>query len=99
MKRRVVITGMGVVAPNGHGLDAFAKALREGVSGIRHIPELATLNFACQVGGVPQDFEGVRSAYFDPLYIVIESRDLGRDSINLSGGVFGLQLDLRLKVG
>ena len=47
MKRRVVVTGMGVVAPNGHGLDCFAQALREGRSGIRHIPELAELNFAC----------------------------------------------------
>ena len=65
MKRRVVITGMGVVAPNGHGLTAFEQALRAGISGIRHIPELAELNFACQVGGVPQDFEAVRSSYFD----------------------------------
>ena len=40
MRTRVVITGMGVVAPNGHGLAAFEKALREGISGIRHIPEL-----------------------------------------------------------
>ena len=65
MKRRVVITGMGVVAPNGHGLTAFERALRAGISGIRHIPELAELNFACQVAGVPQDFEAVRSSYFD----------------------------------
>jgi len=65
MKRRVVITGMGVVAPNGHGLTAFEQALRAGISGIRHIPELAELNFACQVAGVPQDFEAVRSSYFD----------------------------------
>jgi len=66
MRRRVVITGMGVVAPNGHGLAAFEKALREGTSGIRHIPKLAELNFACQVGGVPQDFDAVRNRYFDP---------------------------------
>ncbi len=65
MKRRVVITGMGVVAPNGHGLEAFEKALREGVSGIRHIPELEALNFGCQVGGIPQNFEVVRKNYFD----------------------------------
>ncbi|MBU1184275.1 MAG: beta-ketoacyl-[acyl-carrier-protein] synthase family protein, partial [Proteobacteria bacterium] len=65
MKRRVVITGMGVVAPNGHGLEAFEQALREGRSGIRHIPELAELNFACQVGGIPQDFDAVRNRYFD----------------------------------
>ncbi len=66
MKRRVVITGMGVVAPNGHGLAEFEKALREGISGIRHIPELAKLSFACQVGGIPQEFDAVRSRYFSP---------------------------------
>ena len=32
-ERRVVVTGMGVLAPNGHGLAAFAGALREGKSG------------------------------------------------------------------
>jgi 3-oxoacyl-(acyl-carrier-protein) synthase len=53
-RRRVVVTGMGVVAPNAHGLNEFEAALREGRSGIRFIPRLAELNFACQVGGVPQ---------------------------------------------
>jgi hypothetical protein len=47
---------MGVVAPNGHGLPAFEKGLREGISGIRHIPELEQLKFGCQIGGVPQGF-------------------------------------------
>jgi 3-oxoacyl-(acyl-carrier-protein) synthase len=56
---------MGVVAPNGHGLEAFTEALRTGTSGIRHIPELAQLNFGCQVGGIPQDFEQIRTSYFD----------------------------------
>jgi L-asparaginase/Glu-tRNA(Gln) amidotransferase subunit D len=31
MKKRIVITGMGVAAPNAHGLDKFEKALRNGV--------------------------------------------------------------------
>ena len=65
MKRRVVITGMGVVAPNAHGLDNFEAALREGRSGIRFIPELQELNFGCQIGGIPQDFNNIRSSYFD----------------------------------
>lgn len=65
MRRRVVITGMGVVAPNGHGLAAFERALREGISGIRAIPELKTLNFGCLVGGIPQDFDTLRESYFD----------------------------------
>jgi 3-oxoacyl-(acyl-carrier-protein) synthase len=56
---------MGVVAPNGHGLDAFAQALREGRSGIRHFPQLAEMNFACQVGGIPEGFDEIRQRYFD----------------------------------
>lgn len=51
--RRIVITGMGVVAPNGVGLSAFREALRGSVSGIRFQPELQRLGFGCQVGGVP----------------------------------------------
>ncbi|MBN1828213.1 MAG: beta-ketoacyl-[acyl-carrier-protein] synthase family protein [Deltaproteobacteria bacterium] len=65
MDKRVVITGMGVVSPNGHGLKAFEEALREGRSGIRHIPKLAELNFACQIAGVPEGFEETRKRYFD----------------------------------
>src|SRR5262249_62027914 len=53
--RRVVVTGLGVVAPNGVGVPAFGAALRAGRSGIRHVPRLAELGFACQVAGVPDD--------------------------------------------
>ena len=53
MRRRVVITGMGVVAPNGVGLTDYEQALRQGKSGIRHIPLLDELNFGCTVAGVP----------------------------------------------
>jgi len=28
MKHRVVITGLGIVAPNAHGVEAFERALR-----------------------------------------------------------------------
>src|SRR5262245_58894411 len=53
--RRVVVTGLGVVAPNGVGVPQFDAALRAGRSGIRHVPRLAELGFACQVAGVPDD--------------------------------------------
>jgi 3-oxoacyl-(acyl-carrier-protein) synthase len=61
---RVVVTGLGIVAPNGHGVDAFERALKGGVSGIRHIPRLAELGFACQVGGVPPVDDDLRARYF-----------------------------------
>jgi 3-oxoacyl-(acyl-carrier-protein) synthase len=81
MRRRVVITGMGVVAPNGHGLEAFERSLREGVSGIRHVPELAEFNFACQVGGIPQGFEAVRTSYFDREKLLSLNDNIGYASV------------------
>lgn len=60
---RVVITGMGVLAPNGHGLQAYEAALRGGVSGIRFIEKLAEQNFACQVGGIPQGVDALKHDY------------------------------------
>lgn len=62
-ERRVVITGLGVLAPNGHGLDEFADALRQGRSGIRHHEHLGELKFACQVGGIPQNVEQFQGQY------------------------------------
>lgn len=63
-KKRVVITGMGVVAPNAVGLDHFESTLRQGKSGIRFIPELENLNFSCRIGGIPQDFDESWTACF-----------------------------------
>jgi 3-oxoacyl-(acyl-carrier-protein) synthase len=57
---------MGIIAPNANGLQQFEEALREGRSGIRFIPKLQELNFACQIGGVPQDFQAIRDSYFNP---------------------------------
>jgi 3-oxoacyl-(acyl-carrier-protein) synthase len=54
MNKRVVITGLGVVAPNGVGLDAFTNAIKNGISGIKHDPELERLNFSCQIAGKPE---------------------------------------------
>jgi len=54
MSRRVVITGMGVVSPNGVGIPAFLSAIRHGVSGIRYDPAYKDLHFNCQVAGKPE---------------------------------------------
>jgi len=56
MNRRVVVTGLGVVSPNGIGIPAFLNALQKGISGIRFMPLYQELNFSCQVAGSP-DFE------------------------------------------
>ena len=67
MRRRVVITGMGVVAPNGIGLDDYAEALREGRSGLSHQPSMEEHNFGCTVAGVPdaKRVQALAERYFD----------------------------------
>jgi 3-oxoacyl-(acyl-carrier-protein) synthase len=52
-RRRVVVTGLGVVAPNGLGLSAFRSGLKRGASGITRHEILREMNYACQIGGVP----------------------------------------------
>jgi len=63
--RRVVITGLGVVAPNGTGVHEFGEALRKGESGIRRVPEMEEAGFACRVGGVPRGVDELAGATFD----------------------------------
>ncbi|HEX7478688.1 MAG TPA: beta-ketoacyl-[acyl-carrier-protein] synthase family protein [Polyangiales bacterium] len=65
MKRRVVVTGLGVVAPNANSVKGFAQALREGRSGIRFIQKLQDLEFGCRVAGVPQGIDPIAQRYFD----------------------------------
>lgn len=64
--KRVVITGLGVLAPNGHGTKEYINALKEGISGIRFIPQLQESQFACQVGGAPQNVEKIIHEYLGP---------------------------------
>ena len=64
VSNRVVITGLGVVAPNAHGLEDFEAALRDGRSGIRYIGKLEELKFGCRVGGVPQGVDEISASYF-----------------------------------
>ncbi|GAA0882644.1 beta-ketoacyl-ACP synthase [Sphingobacterium siyangense] len=65
--KRVVITGLGVVAPNGVGVPAFTQALKEGVSGVRHDVQLEKLQFSCQIAGMPQVSDDLKRQYFTEL--------------------------------
>lgn len=67
MERRVVITGLGIVAPNGVGLDAFTNAIKNGISGIKHDAELERLQFSCQISGTPEISEDLKRNYFSEL--------------------------------
>lgn len=69
MKKRVVITGLGVVAPNGVGVADFTDALKQGKSGITFHQQLKDLNFSCQIGGIPNISEEKKSEYFTDLQL------------------------------
>ncbi|MEN8162061.1 MAG: beta-ketoacyl synthase N-terminal-like domain-containing protein, partial [Myxococcota bacterium] len=64
MKRRVVVTGLGVIAPNGNGLAEFEAALRKGKSGLAFQPSMADAGFGCHVAGVPQGVDELAQAAF-----------------------------------
>src|SRR6266700_3294117 len=56
-QRRVVITGLGVVAPNGIGKDPFWQACIAGKSGIRRITRFDAQNLPVQIAGEVANFE------------------------------------------
>ena len=67
MEKRVVITGLGVVAPNGVGLEAFTHAIKNGISGIKKDPELERLKFSCRISGKPEVSTELSLQYFSEL--------------------------------
>ncbi len=81
MNRRVVVTGLGVCAPNGIGLDDFTLALKEGKSGIRFQRQLQELNFGCQIAAEPLVPDNLVNNYFTPLQL---------RGLNASGIVYGV---------
>ncbi|MGZ7084664.1 MAG: beta-ketoacyl-[acyl-carrier-protein] synthase family protein, partial [Candidatus Angelobacter sp.] len=56
MLKRVVITGMGVVSPNGIGKTAFCRAILDGKSGVKLISRFDTSDLPVKIAGEIQDF-------------------------------------------
>ena len=56
-KKRVVITGMGVVSPNGIGNQAFCRAALDGVSGVKRVRAFDASGLPVQIAGEVQDFD------------------------------------------
>ncbi len=55
--RKIVVTGLGVIAPNGIGKEEFWSSLKEGRSGIKPIKRFDTRGFKCKLAGEIQDFK------------------------------------------
>jgi 3-oxoacyl-[acyl-carrier-protein] synthase II len=56
-RNRVVVTGIGVLAPNGIGLDQFWKSLLDGRSGIGPITLFDAKNFKSRIAGEVKNFD------------------------------------------
>jgi 3-oxoacyl-[acyl-carrier-protein] synthase II len=57
LRRRVVVTGLGVVSPNGIGVSAFWEATRSGRSGIDTITFFDPESLACRIAGEVKHFK------------------------------------------
>ncbi len=57
MKKRVVITGMGAVSPNGIGNQAFCRSVLNGVSGVKRIRSFDPSELPVRIAGEIQDFD------------------------------------------
>ncbi len=57
MTRRVVVTGIGAVSPNGIGREQFWRATRQGVSGVRRITRFDPTGYAVRIAGEVADFD------------------------------------------
>ncbi|MEE9189343.1 MAG: beta-ketoacyl-ACP synthase II, partial [Candidatus Neomarinimicrobiota bacterium] len=55
-RRRIVVTGLGAIAPNGVGLDLFWEALIQGKSGINPIQQFDPQDHAVKIAGEVNDF-------------------------------------------
>ncbi len=63
-ERRVVITGMGVVAPNGIGVNRFWDSLVQGRSAVRRITRFDVSSYPSQIAAEISDFDPID--YMDP---------------------------------
>lgn len=56
-KRRVVVTGMGIISPVGSQIEKAWNNIREGRSGIGPIEDFDTTGFSTRIGGAVKDFD------------------------------------------
>lgn len=60
MKRRVVITGMGVVSSLGIGVDNFWNSIKEGKNGISAVSRIDVSNLNCKVAAELKEFDATQ---------------------------------------
>jgi 3-oxoacyl-[acyl-carrier-protein] synthase II len=101
---RVVVTGIGVVAPNGKGRREFCEAILEGRSGVCHIETFDPVGLPIQIAGEVRDFDVLpylgehrknaklmsRAVRFAIGAAAMAVEDSGLDTAQLDPGRFGV---------
>ncbi len=78
MSKRIVVTGLGVVSPNGIGIPAFLHAIQNGIPGIKFMPHYRELNFSCQLAGMPAfEWEGLKNYISDVTFHGLKGTNIG----------------------
>lgn len=60
MKRRVVVTGMGVISPIGNSVEEFWSNLKEGVSGIDKLTRFDASEFSTKIAAEVKNFDSLK---------------------------------------
>ncbi|MFZ1136347.1 MAG: beta-ketoacyl-[acyl-carrier-protein] synthase family protein [Candidatus Korobacteraceae bacterium] len=108
MKKRVVITGMGVVSPNGIGNEDFCRAALAGASGVRRITRFDATDLPVQIAGEIQGFDEL--AWVDaherkhlsravPLALAASTEALQQAGIETSKLTLGQQREIGVVLG
>lgn len=102
--RRVAVTGLGAVSPNGHDREAYRRANREGISGVRRIEEFDTSLIWSRVAGMVQGLDLTRA--MEPKQLKVVSRMVplailaAREALEDAGlAAEGLDLATRRQIG
>lgn len=102
MKRRVVVTGMGVVSPIGTGLNIFWESVKKGKCGISNIENFDTTNYTVKLAAEIKDFDAKdymdkkeakrqdRYCHFAVAASEMAMKDSGLDVENINREKFGV---------
>ncbi len=90
--RRVLITGIGIIAPNGIGKDEFWKSNVEGVSGIARIEKIDTSQLETKIAGEVKNFDPSLYIEKSKLRILDRFAHLGVSSAKMALDDSGLNL-------
>ncbi|MFL5155232.1 MAG: beta-ketoacyl synthase N-terminal-like domain-containing protein, partial [Microvirga sp.] len=69
-RRRVVVTGMGLVSPLGVGVETAWKRLLAGRSGLRRLPDAMVADLGAKIAGIVPDRAMDSEAGFDPDQVI-----------------------------